>query len=285
MFDRFDTLGSVRFLPFAASVAWCAVALPQAAAPRAPDSFRFVLIGDRTGETVAGIYERVIGAAAGEHPAFLLNAGDTIQGLNDRTAEAEWQEWERLMRPFRGLEFHLTPGNHDVWSEASANLFRRHAGSAEHYGFDYGSAHFTVLDNSRSEDLTEGEMEFLERDLRAHAAQPLKFVVSHRPSWLLKVLLRNPDFAFHKLMLRYGVRYVIAGHVHEMLHYTLDGVEYVSLPSAGGHLRASEKYDDGWFFGYVAVEVKAGAANFRVRELAGRTTSLDAWGAAGLRER
>src|SRR5258708_14878825 len=37
------------------------------------------------------------------------------------------------------------------------------------------------------------ELAWLEADLRAHEKQPLKFVVSHRPSWIVEVLLKNPQ--------------------------------------------------------------------------------------------
>ena len=60
----------------------------------------------------------------------------------------------------------------------------------------------------------------------------------------------DTTFPLHRLAKKYGVQYVIAGHVHEMLHFTLEGIEYVSMVSSGGHLRASGKYEDGWFFGY-----------------------------------
>ena len=74
--------------------------------------------------------------------------------------------------------------------------------------------------------------------------------------------LRNPDFALHQLAKQYGVHYVIAGHIHQMLRLTLDGVEYVSMPSAGGHLRASGEYRDGWFFGYTVVQTAERRSRF-----------------------
>jgi hypothetical protein len=67
----------------------------------APDSFRFVLVGDRTGETQPGVYEQVLREAAAEDPAFMLSVGDLIQGLNDATAESEWQALEQLLAPYR----------------------------------------------------------------------------------------------------------------------------------------------------------------------------------------
>jgi hypothetical protein len=100
------------------------------------------------------------------------------------------------------------------------------------------------------------ELTFLERDLRTHAAQPVKFIVSHRPSWLFGVMVGNTQFPLHQLAKKYGVQYVIAGHVHQMLHLDLDGVAYLSMASSGGHLRASKKYEDGWFFGLTVVEVR-----------------------------
>ena len=95
-----------------------------------------------------------------------------------------------------------------------------------------------MLDNSLTDNLQPAELSFLEEDLKAHQARPVKFIVSHRPSWLLSAVLRNSNFPLAQLAAKYGVKYVIAGHVHEMMHLTLDGVEYISAPSAGGHLRA-----------------------------------------------
>jgi hypothetical protein len=78
------------------------------------------------------------------------------------------------------------------------------------------------------------------------------------------------------------VQYVVAGHVHQMLHLKLEGVEYVSMVSSGGHLRASGRYEDGWFFGYARVAVMEGTVQFRIHGLDGRETVLADWGAAGL---
>lgn len=261
-----------------------AAALTGAAAP---DSFRFAILGDRTGEATAGVYEQVWREAAVENLAFVIGVGDTIQGLNDATAENEWLEVERMLAPYRQVPLYLAPGNHDIWSEKSERLFRQYARHAPHYSFDYAGAHFTILDNSRSDQLAADELAFLESDLRAHAGQPLKFVVSHRPSWLLDAALGNTRSPLHQLALKYGVRYVVAGHVHQMMHMELDGVEYLSLASSGGHLRLSGKYEDGWFFGWTRVAVQGADVVMQVRELKdphgqGRVTSPKDWGRAGL---
>jgi predicted phosphodiesterase len=252
--------------------------------------FRFVILGDRTGEAAPGVYEQAWQRAAAEQPAFVITVGDTIEGSRDATAPAEWQEVERILQPYKRYPIYLTPGNHDIWSAVSEQLFREHAAHPPHYSFDYRQAHFTILDNSRSEALPADEMTFLEKDLKAHAAQPVKFVFSHRPSWLIDVALQNPNFALHQLARKYGVQYVVAGHVHQMLRFPLQGVTYLSMPSSGGHLRASREYADGWFFAHALVEVRGADIDFHIEELTpphgqGRITSPMDWGMAGLVEK
>lgn len=264
-----------------------ALCLAFGATATAQTSFRFTIIGDRTGETEPGVYQRVLKEAAAGNPAFFLSVGDTIQGMRDLINEAEWQDAEQMLAPYKRIPLFLTPGNHDVWNDSSAALYRRHSGHDLHYSFDYGRAHFTVLDNSRTEVFTADEMAFLTDDLKAHASQPLKFIVSHKPLWAVSVMLDSPNFELHRIAKRFGVQYVIAGHVHGMMQSVLDGVTYISAPSAGGNLRASQKYEDGWFYGYIPVEVTPAGVKISVQEIGapfgkGRVNQLSDWGKTGL---
>lgn len=245
------------------------------------DSFPFVILGDRTGEAQPGIYERVWREAAAENPAFVVSVGDSIEGLNDAAVGAEWRQLEQILTPYRQIPLLLAPGNHDIWSEGSQAAFEKHAGHAPNYGFDHGQVHVTVLDNSRSDALGPGELRFLEQDLEAHKNQPVKFIVMHRPSWLVDAMLQNPQFALHQLAKEYGVRWVIAGHLHQMLEVELEGVTYLSMASSGGHLRGSERYEDGWFFGYAAVRVRGNEVEFHIKELSGRISAPRDWRKVG----
>jgi UDP-2,3-diacylglucosamine pyrophosphatase LpxH len=248
-------------------------------------SFHFVILGDRTGETQPGVFEQVWQETVAENPAFVVTVGDTIQGLNDATAEAEWRQAQRIFT--KGVALYLTPGNHDIWSALSERLFQKYSGHPPHYSFDYQQAHFTILDNSRADQFSPAELAWLEADLRAHQIQPIKFVFSHRPSWLLEILLRSPHNAVHELAKKYGVRYVVSGHVHQMFHSDFEGITYLSMPSAGGHLRASEKYEDGWFFAHTLVEVDGAEVHFQIKEIkpSARVTTPADWGPSGLLHR
>jgi predicted phosphodiesterase len=276
-----------RFWPWTVFIvmAWGALAQNPA-----PTTFHFVLLGDRTGEAQPGVWERVWKEAADEKPAFFLGVGDTIQGGDDATAESQWRQVKLTLAPYARFPLYLAPGNHDVWSPTSEKLFRKYTSHPLHYSFDHGVLHFTVLDNSRDDGLSAEEMAFLESDLQQHQAQPVKFIVSHRPSWLLNAALRNPHVALHQLARKYGVKYVIAGHVHELLHVDLEDVSYVSVPSSGGHLRLSGQYEDGWFFGYTLVTVHGTDVTLQIKELSapygkGRVNSLADWELTGLKVR
>jgi len=257
------------------------------ASARAQETYRFVIIGDRTGEHFAGVYEDVWKEIAAEKPAFVLSVGDTIEGLHDDLVAGEWSDIENILKPYSNILLYLTPGNHDIWSPASETLFRQHAKHDPHYGFDYKNAHFTVLDNSRTENLPDSELAFADSDLKNHAGQKIKFIVSHRPSWIVNALTNDGNFPLQRIAKKYGVGFVISGHVHQMFHANIDGIEYVSMESAGGHLRDSGKYEDGWFFGYTVVDVSPPGERFTIHELGtpygkGRIADLSAWGKAGL---
>src|SRR5947209_4291368 len=129
----------------------CALAALVLLRAAPPGDFHFAIVGDRTGEAEPGVWDRVWREVAASNPAFVLSVGDVIQGMDDATTETQWRELEATLAPYRKFPLYLTPGNHDVWNEASAALFRKHSARALHYGFDYGGAHFTVLDNSRGD--------------------------------------------------------------------------------------------------------------------------------------
>jgi 3',5'-cyclic-AMP phosphodiesterase len=263
-----------------------AAAIVFVAYAAAPSDFHFAILGDRTGGAVAGVYQEVWREIDRERPDFVLNVGDTIQGGDDRTVGTEWRKIFALLAPYRRYQLFFTPGNHDVWSEASAQAYEKYTRHPLHYSFDYRQAHFTILDNSRSDNLPAAEFAYLQKDLELHKNQPLKFIVSHRPSWILNAVLGNPDFPLHRLAKRYGVQYVIAGHIHEMLRFQVENVTYVSMPSAGGHLRSGKQYDKGWFFAHTLVSISGNSVSFEIKEAAppygqSRVSKLSDWGVAG----
>ena len=247
--------------------ALAAFALFTAGSPA--NNFRFVILGDRTGDAQPGVYEQVWREVDAIQPDFVINVGDTVQGGNDATAASEWRAlrplWERHRYPM-----YFTPGNHDIWSAASRAVFEEQTGHPSFYSFNYQNAHFTVLDNSQAPDLSfnlpDDQMQFLERDLERNRDREPKFVFFHKPLWLIPVKFQNSQFAFHRLMVKYGVRYVVSGHGHQFVRESLDGVTYLEAPSSGGKLKG-QGFAQGWFYGHVSVAVAGPNAEITVDEI------------------
>ena len=258
--------------------------------PQAGNDFRFAIIGDRTGSAAPGVYERVLSDVDRFHPDFAINVGDTIEGGNDASAEREWSQTWAILKPHR-FPFYFTPGNHDVWSTVSQRLWERETGRPLSYSFDCQNAHFTVLDNSRSWDLSDEQMAFLSRDLELNQKRDPKFIFFHQPFWLLPLKLQSGQFPLHQLVTKYHVRYVISGHTHQFARMVRDGVVYLVVGSSGGHLRipaGTDGFAAGWFYQYIAAQVKGAAVELRVHEIGepfgkGRTFKAEEWGEHGLK--
>lgn len=258
-----------------------ALALIGAATGAGSGDFRFVILGDRTGETQPGVYEQVWREIDAWRPDFVINVGDTIQGGNDATARSEWTALRPLFAKYRRYPLYFTPGNHDIWSEASRRVYETETRRPAHYSFDYGAGHFIVLDNSETEALADSEMRFLAGDLEKNRERPLKFVFFHRPSWLIPVMMQG-DFPLQRLAVRYHVQYVVSGHTHKFARFELGGVTYLMIGSSGGHLR-STGFEEGWFFHHVRATVAAGKVQMTIKEVdapagQGRSFSEQQWG-------
>jgi 3',5'-cyclic AMP phosphodiesterase CpdA len=256
------------------------------------DTFRFTILGDRTGTAVPEIYDRVWSEISLLHPDFVINVGDSIQGGDDARAAAEWAAVRSVWDRHRHPPLYLVPGNHDIWSQASEAAFTAASGRKPFYSFDYGPAHFTVLDNSRNETLSDDQMKFLESDLAANVARHPKFVFFHRCFWVALLKLESGDFPLHRAARRYGVDYVVSGHGHQFLRMARDGIAYTEVGSSGasleGALARGEGFPQGRFYHHVWVTVTGPSARFTVKEIGepyGKGRMFDAadWGVNGPR--
>ena len=247
-------------------VAAAVVLLAWWAANSAPSNdFRFSILGDRTGEAQPGVYEQVWKEVDRLHPDFVINVGDVIQGGNDATMDQEWRSVQAVWQRYR-YPLYFTPGNHDVWSTGSAKTYEKVTGRPLSYAFDYQGAHFTVLDNSRTDNLSDDQMKFLEQDLAAHRDRNPKFVFFHRPNvWLIPLKFQS-DFPLHHVLREYHVTAVFSGHTHQFVHLEKDGIEYVCVGSSGGHLRGTG-FAAGWFYQHVFAVIKGSGVDLTVKEI------------------
>jgi UDP-2,3-diacylglucosamine pyrophosphatase LpxH len=256
------------------------------------NDFRFSIIGDRTGGATPEIYGRVWREVDLLHPDFVINVGDTIQGGSDERARQEWAELRPIWARYSHYPHYFTPGNHDVWSEVSRQIYEQESGRKPYYSFNYQDAHFVVLDNSRTTDLSQEQLDFLERNLEANKHRRPKFVFFHRPFWIPLLMLGNTEFRLHQLCKKYGVEHVISGHGHQFVRIVRDGIAYMEVGSSGGTMERAlaqgHGFREGRFYHHVWGRVKGGKVYFTVKEIdgakgAGRMFRAEDWDEKGPR--
>jgi 3',5'-cyclic AMP phosphodiesterase CpdA len=125
-----------------------------------------------------------------------------------------------------------------------------------------------VLDNSQTENLGDDQMKFLERDLEQNKDRDPKFVLFHKPFWLIPVKFQSSRFPFHQLVKKYGVRYVVSGHGHQFVRALQDGIVYLEAGSSGGKLKG-QGFAQGWFFGQILTRVNGTNVEMTVKEIDG----------------
>src|SRR6185295_3300420 len=147
-----------------------------------------------------------------------------------------------------------------------------------------------VLDNSRTEDLPESELEFLRSDLEKNKDKSPKLIFFHRPFWIPYVIFKSGAFPLHQIARKYGVTAVINGHAHQFMHMSHEGIVYMVVGSSGGDisrgLKGGQGFREGWFYQFVSARVKGGKVEFTVKELGGpygkgRMFNADDWDRTG----
>lgn len=210
------------------------------------NDFRFSILGDRTGGAQPEIYGRIWREVDLLHPDFVINVGDTIQGGRDADLTQQWNELRPLFQRYSHYPLYFTPGNHDVFNDTSQALYEKESKRPTFYSFDYQEAHFTVLDNSRTNGLTDDQMAFLAKDLEANKDKRPKFVFFHRPYWIAPLKLGSGEFPLHQLAKKYGVEHIISGHGHVFVRIVRDGIAYMEVGSSGGNMTKALEQGQGF---------------------------------------
>ena len=181
-----------------------------------PDSpFRFVFYGDN--KNGPHMHRRNALQISAEKPNIVLQCGDLVNRGNI------YSQWERLFfTPAKPLIDHVpiypSLGNHEDNAEHYFQFFSLPR-TESWYSFEYGNAHFAVLD-SNEDHLSEGspQVEWLIEDLKGSQAT-WKFVSFHHPPFTAggnyytshRVRLKN---LLHPIFEQHGVDIVFNGHDH-----------------------------------------------------------------------
>ncbi len=220
----------------------------------AEDNFHFAILGDRTSAADQEAFELVVKEMSNLRPDFVVTVGDLAE---DGRILSDWDVPMETMKTFE-CPVYYTPGNHDIYDEASAKTFTEKTGNDPYYSFDYGNTHFIILDNStvsNYEEMDEIQIEWFTEDLQRNKDKTNIYVFMHKPFWANAIAEGKEDF-MHDLFKEYNVDVVFTGHWHQYAYNEIDGIEYYLVGSSGGGMPA-ENDDLGIFYQYLWCKVEA----------------------------
>jgi hypothetical protein len=204
--------------------------------------FSFVVYGDN--RTRPDVHQKVI-AELLKHgiPDFVLQTGDMVANGNDSSLWPIFFGIEKEL--LRQTAFFPALGNHERNTPYFSEFFQE---SEPYYSFDWGNAHFTVLDSDlinmsadeqKRNALWNEETRWLEEDLQHHQDATFRFVAAHHPP-ITAVARRQNDnphmTALIPLFEKYRVTAGFFGHDHNYQHYLKGGIHYVTTGGGGAPL-------------------------------------------------
>lgn len=212
------------------------------------DSIRFYVFGDSQG--YQGGMQQIVLSANENRPDFLFHCGDLTPFGQENQYVSFTQALHNLTIPL-----FATTGNHDVRKGGDLR-YLQHFGPSS-YSFDFGAAHFTVLDTS-SGNVSEAAYSWLANDIIGSSAE-WKIVFTHIPPFDPRPggnhTLGNTTTAerLMNLFKTSGVNIVFAGHIHVFNETIFGGVHYVITGGAGATVSPSSQ---GGTYHYVNVTLQ-----------------------------
>ena len=222
--------------------------LPKLKPIPSTQAFSFAVLGDNRGDESGEqptAFLQVVEAVDREEPAFVLDTGDMIYGhkVDEEQVREQWRIYKQTTRRLRSPIFHI-PGNHDLWNETSARIYRELWGNT-YYAFDYGNSRFIGLDTESSNGrLGDQQFQWLQQQLETFAGQNV-FVFFHRPVFPVGPAIGSSLDQYpterdrvHQLFKQHRnvLRGVFAGHEHLYSFQERDGVPYYTTGGAGAPL-------------------------------------------------
>ena len=192
-------------------------------AVRKDSAFSFVVMGDTRSNVK--IFSKLCSMALAEHPNFVINVGDIVQ---DGRKKSQWASmyFKPAAALMKRVPTYVAIGNH----ERNAEWYYKYSGypaPQNYYSFDYGNAHFTIIDSNASLKKGSKQYNWLIADLEKSKNAKWKFVAHHHPPYSSDAddygkttfwLSKRGDSRVQSLIPiyeKYGIDVVWSGHVHD----------------------------------------------------------------------
>ena len=198
--------------------------------------------------------DTVVISCAGNHDVGWLDVGDFVTFDEYPDMMAYYQLWSM---PLNGPDSAALGANQPPLKGQASAVKSMLAASGErfprmsNYSYDYGAAHFLVLDANCHMDWTNAALrDWVEADLKAVAAGQWKIVVFHQPSFTSNINHQHEQRMrfLTDIFERCGVDVVFNGHAHlydrsRPLKFTVAGGIKPSAMDKAGYVKGNFVYD------------------------------------------
>lgn len=201
-------------------------------------SFTFMIYGDSRSRPAQ--HTDVITSTLNHNPAtFFINVGDMVD-LSDDYADWETELFTPLQSYVQNNVLFPTKGNHDVTGTAFEDYLAVPSGGTDsYYSFDYGDAHFTIIDNNISTAVGSAQHTWISNDL-ASTNKKWKIVAMHSEVYVSRSSSWSDTSKanLEPLFKQYDVDMVFSGHFHAYERSWKDDVLYFVTGGGGAYLYA-----------------------------------------------
>ena len=194
-----------------------------------------------------GIHDQVTAAmisAYNNQPDLLsvvIFAGDFVY---NGSSESYWDNelfnhsYQNIQEILATVPYQSCIGNHEGSGALFVKYFPYPFVIGRYWSFDYGPAHFAIIDQYTSYGPGSAQLTWLQNDL-ASTNKPWKFICLHEPGWSAGGGHENNTSVqnyIQPLCLQYGVQILFAGHNHYYARAVVNNIQHITTGGGGAPL-------------------------------------------------
>ena len=172
--------------------------------------------------------------------SIILFVGDLVSNGDN---ESYWgnqffdPSYPNILKLLARVPYQVAIGNHEGSGELFVKYFPYPFVAGRYWSFDYGPAHFVVVDQYTSYEPDSTQLTWIKNDL-ASTTKPWKFIFLHEPGWSAGSHANNTSVQnnIQPLCEQYGVPIVFAGHNHYYARAIVNGVQHITTGGGGAPL-------------------------------------------------
>jgi hypothetical protein len=219
--------------------------------------------------------------------SFIISVGDLV---NDGDTEAGWDNeffnpsYPNILEMIANLPYQSCMGNHEGTGVLFQKYFPYPFVGGRYWSFDYGPAHFVVVDQYTNYEPGSTQHTWIENDL-ASTTKSWKFIYLHEPGWSAGGgHSNNSDVQnyIQPLCEQYDVSIVFGGHNHYYARAVKNGIQHITTGGGGAPLhQPNNNYGNivitNMSHHFCKIEIEGDSLNFKAVKTDGTVIDLVAF--------